>query len=186
VHKRAVKIHHDAIHTEQGQQRHKRKEERISKLLQQHNILFKREHRIELNCLSGTYARVDFVMLIGGGVLILEVDEDQHAAYGIPCEISRMTKLYESLLLGGNTLPVGIIRYNPDAYTVNGVKISRQQKEREAKLLSTIRAWSFDNPLILQYMYYDAVSDVSGTRLLTWDDPSYCQMLKKCCALSVV
>jgi len=62
--------------------------------------------------------RPDFVFDHGTHVTVLEVDEHQHETYAEACECARMVNLHQSF--GG--LPVRFVRYNPDAYTVRGIR----------------------------------------------------------------
>ncbi|GAQ91764.1 hypothetical protein KFL_008480050 [Klebsormidium nitens] len=135
----------------------KLKEERISQLLTTSGIDFKREHHIDFGCLQGTFARPDFIILMGGKVIVVEVDEFQHEAYGVACEVSRMLRIYEAWMLEGNGLPVHFIRYNPDPYQVDGTRKRVLRRAREARLLEAIHEASMStrDGLQLRYMYYD-------------------------------
>jgi hypothetical protein len=57
-------------------------------------------------------------------VIFLEVDEDQHkfGADGgtIRCDMKRMSNVIEALAMDGNTLPICFVRYNPNAFRING------------------------------------------------------------------
>ena len=131
-----VKTHFKAIHTPEGQQRQKTQEERIAKVLQEHGIDFKREHSVDFRCIgAGTCARIDFVLQLGNCIVFLEVDEDQHVSYSISCETSRMTRIVESLMLEGNSLPVLFVRYNPHAFRIDGVPQKVLKKDREKQLV---------------------------------------------------
>ena len=44
----------------------------------------------------------------------------QHVGNGIICEVARVSKIHTALVLGGNTLPVGVILYDPDAFSIAG------------------------------------------------------------------
>ena len=71
---------------------------------------------------DGKFARVDFMVTTASGHLVaLEVDEEQHRfGYGsIGCDMKRMTKIYESLAIEGNS-QLTFLRYNPDTYKVAG------------------------------------------------------------------
>lgn len=50
----------------------------------------------------------DYVFLISNHVVILEVDENYHRNYAIECEVARMGKLKDNLLL-----PLHLIRFHP-------------------------------------------------------------------------
>lgn len=55
--------------------------------------------------------------------------------------------------LEGNTLPVAFIRYNPDAYHVDGKLTRILKKDRESRLIEILKSWTFDRPIY--FMYYD-------------------------------
>lgn len=147
-------------HTAEGQQRCKREEERIAKLLKCAGVDHKREHHVSFGCTEGSSARVDFIIVQNGKVIALEVDEYQHETYGVACDVSRMVKLFDAWLLEGNTLPVRFLRYNPHAYQVDGKKVVVAKKVREARLLEAIKeaAEADGDGMHVRYMYYDAIS----------------------------
>lgn len=95
------------------------------------------------------------------------IDEDQHRDYAISCDSLRPFKIAESLALDGNTLPIGIIRLNPDAYKVDGKLHRVLKKDRHAKLIETIQNWKQDRPLVIHYMYYDL--DANGNLCIASD-----------------
>ena len=63
--------------------------------------------------------RPDLLLDLGYQVIIVEVDEDQHTDYESICENKRMMELSQDL----DHRPIIFIRFNPDSYTCNGVKI---------------------------------------------------------------
>ncbi len=91
----------------------------------------------------------------------------------------------ESLSLGGNTLPVLFIRYNPNGYTVDGQLLRTSRKAREAQLvrfLSTGIQGVAHAPLTILYMYYDvAAGQVCAVR-----DPEYHPHIAECCGQAIV
>lgn len=154
-----MRTHEYFYHTAEGQQRRKREEERVAKLLERAGIDFKREHHVSFGCTLRTFARVDFIIVLNGKVIALEVDEYQHEGYGVACDVARMVKLYEAWLLDGNTLPVRFIRYNPHAFRVDGKEQKITKAVREARLLDAIQVAANDNRdgMQVHYMYYDVV-----------------------------
>ena len=173
----SLTIHKFYYHTQEGQQKRKREEERIANLLVTNKIDFKREHHIDFSCIASTFSRVDFTLIMGGKTVFLEIDEDQHKSYGVACDISRMAKIYEVLTLEGNTLPVIFIRYNPHAFTNNELPKRVPKRDREARLVSVLHSISDmgHEGLSIIYMYYD----VGKERLEIWNDPEY--TLQDCC-----
>jgi len=97
--------------------------------------------------------------------------------------MKRMSKIMESLALEGNTLPVVLLRYNPDAFSVDGKAVKKLKAVREAELVSLLNdpasdVFSCDQPLVIQYMYYD----VSGGAPTVTSDPDYSVHIVECCA----
>ena len=173
--------HNESHHTVEGQQRRKRQEEIVAKALTAASIDFKREHRVTFNCWTeDTWASVDFL-------LVIEIDEYEHEGYGIVCDVARMSKIHTAFILDGNTLPVGIIRYNPDNFVVDGVHQNVPKKVRLQKLLNVIQNWSFGKPgsLEIQYMYYSGYHVDHIARLDIWKDPLYDLFLQGCCRQSI-
>jgi len=64
--------------------------------------------------------RPDLLLDLGVQILIIEVDENQHAVYDCSCENKRIMELSQDV--GHN--PIVFIRFNPDDYEENGTKIS--------------------------------------------------------------
>ncbi|GAQ91168.1 hypothetical protein KFL_007380030 [Klebsormidium nitens] len=134
----ALKTHVFYYHTEKGQQRRKREEERIAKLLTTAGLPFKREHHVTFDCLGGSFARIDFILDHKGKIIVIEVDEYQHEGYGVACDVARMLQIYEAWAIEGNSLPVHIIRYNPHTFQIDGKRAAVTRKIREARLLEAI------------------------------------------------
>jgi hypothetical protein len=157
---------------------------RIVKALTAADIDFKREHHVSFDCLGGTYCRLDFVVIINGKVVVIEVDEEQHATYGVSCDVGRMVNLCSALLLDGNELPVLIVRYNPHAYDVDGIRRKTPRKDREAALINVVqRSTEADfTGLQIQYMYYNT----NKAQVAIWDDPCYSADLKAFCRNPIV
>lgn len=131
--------------------------------------------------MSDTYARVDFISVLNGKVIALEVDENQHDGYAVACEVARMVKLVEAWLLEGNSLPIRFIRYNPHVYRVDGTTTRTPKKTREARLLEAIREASEadGDGMQVRYMYYDVVS---GRPEIT-SDPAF--TIGDCCSEAI-
>jgi hypothetical protein len=179
-----LKEHKQLYHTAEGYVRMKKEEPRIIKLLTDNNIAFTSQHAIDFTCLndnSGHHAFIDFLIEkkdINGiaGIIMLEVDENQHRAYTISCEIKRMNEIFSSLAIGGNTLPISFIRYNPNSFSKDGVKKRDDypKKLREEKLLETIANWEFTQRAGVFYMYYDSIDNEPLIML----DPEYNESFK--------
>lgn len=183
-----LNIHVAAMHTSEGQQRHRKKEEKVRRALRQAALNFKSEHQISFECWGDTFARTDFLMLEKGVVLLGEVDENQHKTYGVVCELARMTKTHTALAIEGNTSPVGFIRYNPDAFKVAGVIKKVKPKDRLRRLLQVINEWQPgpEGSLQIQYMFYDCCSVNGALELDIWNDINYSREVRSCCKPPII
>jgi hypothetical protein len=91
----------------------------------------------------------------------LEVDENQHRG-DTQCDVSRMHDVTASVRIGGSVpedTAILWIRYNPDAFRVDGVLRTVPTRMRLARLAEFIRTYA---PVPLQmlatvYMYYDVL-----------------------------
>lgn len=191
---RTLKNHVNAWHSEDGVRNHKRQEKWIEDVLKKANINFKREHIIDWVCVSditnidNTHrACVDFIIILKGGIVFLEVDEHQHrfGQYSVYCDMARMAKIVESLTLEANTLPIMFIRINSDTFRVDKKVKKVIKKERAAKLVDFINNIKFDSEspyLQIQYMYYDCVDN----KLKIHDDEDYNDNIKQCCLQPII
>ena len=86
--------------------------------------------------------------------VIVEIDEDQHAAYDKACEYARMINIVQS-----RGRPTVFVRYNPDAKApVGGVAKRVSKKRRHAVLSEEVRRRLAHPPsdlLELTYLFYD-------------------------------
>jgi hypothetical protein len=174
-----LNTHFRFYHTAEGQKERKREEVRIAKVLTAAGIDFKRELHVRFDCWGGTFCRVDFVFVMNGKVIVIEVDEYQHDAYGVACEVTRMSDMYTAWRLEGNTMPACILRYNPHTFTIDGKTAKVTRKEREARLVKEARAAAAreSDGLQIQYLYYDVVE---GDNKI-WADEGYPAAMKACC-----
>jgi hypothetical protein len=184
--KYSVNRHYKRFHTEKGIQQHKKKEQVIADLLTKNKINFKREYIVDYkNCdLGSNNSRIDFLIDLNGKLIFLEVDEDQHKSYNIKCEVSRMLKILESLTIGGNTINITFIRYNPDSYKVNDKIEKVLKKERENDLINILKddnhlIYTINKSLAIYYMYYDK-KDINDKYPLITYDIDYDETIKQC------
>ena len=180
--KSSVTRHYKSFHTEAGIKRHKKEEERIEKLLNKFNVNFTREHNIDFKCISsGTNARVDFIIQDNGRLIFLEVDENQHNDRNIGCECTRMSKIHETLAVEGNTIPITFIRYNPNAFKIDGITQKITKAVREVELIKTLldrshMIYTNDKPLAILYLNYSTINKLPE---ITYDI-DYNDVLKLC------
>lgn len=183
-----MQTHWKTQHSEDAQQHQRKQEARVEKALQAAGIDFKREHHVALTCVGKKHASIDFLILVDGGILIVEVDERQHLGYPVECELSRMANIHAALRLDGNTMPICVFRYNPHEYKVNGTNVRKMKKQREKKLVDMIKGWKFvpDSDLQVLYMYYDAMKQDDVVTLKIWDDSAYDATIRNCCLPPIV
>ena len=108
-------------------------------------------------------AYLDFVIVAPWGIIILEVDEQQHSGYPVACDIRRDCDIYASVALGSGQ-KLAILRYNPDDFRVDGVTVRVVAKERQRRLVEVLRTWVLEDPaphmpFVRFFMYYDGRSD---------------------------
>jgi hypothetical protein len=181
--------HVERFHTEEGMLRKKLQEVKIEKALKQAGIDHVREHTIDFRCIrdmDNHFARIDFVIQHRNYIIFLEVDEDQHRFSSASCDMNRMSKIIETLAIEGNTLPIVFIRYNPNAYRVDGELQKVLKKDREEKLIELLSdersiIYNTDQLLSVLYMYYDMIDGEPEV----FTDEEYNNCIKECCLPSV-
>jgi hypothetical protein len=189
--------HQRAHHTADYIKGLKLKEGAIEDLLNLHGYDFKRQHYVNFQCAVSeeTWSFSDAVLLFRNTVVILEVDEHQHAAYGITCDLKRMGLTVESLRLEGNTQRIVFIRYNPDAFTVNGVTKRTSRQERHDALIALLRELETepDAPGVedvrTYYLFYDTTDGVPDIFDAANEDdgsPEYDELAKQWFVRSIV
>jgi hypothetical protein len=147
---------HKKIHTEAGQLKQKKKEQHFADFLEANQVQFKREHHIDLTCVSDkrSFFRIDFLVQEKGRIFMLELDEDAHQHYSIHCDTTRPFRIHETLAIEGNTLPIVIIRLNPDVCKIDGKPKRIYKIDRYRKVLHLMREWESDALLSVVYCYY--------------------------------
>ena len=133
------------------------------------------EHVANLLAQGGTNCRINFFILLRHGypagtpkaLVYLENDEDAHAAYPLADEISRMTAAHTALRTAHarnplRSVPLVWIRFNCDAFKVDGETVSILRKDRYAALdtlLQPQQSSTLPRPeMSVHYMYYHAGS----------------------------
>lgn len=165
--------HKQSMHTPEGMQRRKRKEESLAKALTCAGIDYKREHRVVFTCFGQTWAFCDFLLIMKGRVIVIECDEFQHtfSNYTTSCEIRRMMDIVAALKLEGCTLPVSIIRWNPDSFTVDGQIQKMTMKKKQERLVHLLQQTDnvFQKSFEVLYMFYDT----SNSKPNIWNDSAF-------------
>ena len=158
--------------------RAKKKENRVCAALEEAGILLHREVRISYSCIDSNnkrFARLDVVIECENHRVILEIDEQQHKneGYSVACDMARMTHVMAAIACTSNIRRTRWIRFNPDAYKVDGVLRRTRMKQRHAALVDAIHSGP-DRDFELLYMYYD-VDDGQPTIV---SDPQYEERFK--------
>ena len=91
------------------------------------------------------------------------------------CELSRMSKVIESLTIDGNTLPIRFIRYNPHSYTVDNMKQKTNQTQRHQQLIEKIVNTEFTSQFSVKCMFYDTINGKPAI----FNDPEYTDAFKE-------
>ena len=181
---------HKRTHSPEFLVRKKRHEQRVKNLLASKDIKFEEEVRVDFQCIDGRehhHARVDIVMYTEDGVILLEIDEDQHkcGSYSVSCDVRRMSMIHESLMLSeAPPKRILFLRYNPCGYSVNGVKQKRANRKynnvQEETLMEFLQQWKFpvgdDRNVFVKYLFYDTEDD----KPTVLSDPEYNEYFKQC------
>ena len=109
---------------------------------------------IWLNRDSRRYIRVDFIVEAEDRVIIVEVDEHQHALYDRAKERERQEQLLEAI-----PGKVHLVRINPHAFSINGQPQRVSHNERHRALLAAILENISETKVT--YLYYDVTSETS-------------------------
>ena len=84
----------------------------------------------------------------------MEVDELQHEPYPEGHDAERMQLILAEHMIEGRAGKVHIIRFNPDAFSLNGVRQKLPQKYR-MDTLAAVLAYEPANQYAITYLYYD-------------------------------
>lgn len=172
----------------------KKKEEWTKRFLVSRGYAFDRELHVSYKACGedDTWARLDFVLYKEDHVVILSVDELQHADREVLCEVARMSKVVCSIRASGDARRIVWIRFNPDTVRLDGEKVRRPMKDRETVLANTIRASDTlfegtDQEIAIVYLYYDAHTARDGTlQAEVIGDPDYADTWKQLVSRVVV
>jgi len=135
--------------------RQKTREMKIKALLESTTDLNNPIHDKPIGGECGKY-RPDFLYDAMTHFVVVEVDEDQHRGYDLECEKVRMINI-----LGALKMRCVFVRYNPDAFHIDGKTVRVHETKRHGLLLKTIRECikpSFDSQIVtadVVYLYYD-------------------------------
>ena len=107
-----------------------------------------------MNCERGTF--VDFAITTHWGIILLHIDERQHARQSPERDLARDCKSYESF----DGRKVAILRYNPDEFHIDGKKVQVETPERHRRLVEVLCTWMAKDYVPEKsfqrfFMYYD-------------------------------
>lgn len=145
-----------ATHDTENLRHSKVREISVAKLLQDNNKIWTSWNKEpqDIRLCGGMY-KPDFTFETPTHVVIIEVDELQHAQPGYKCDNKRMLDIFNSY--GG--LPLHFIRFNPDRWKLAGLAQNTQMKTRYRNLLrvldSALNKHPSDNPFVITRLYYD-------------------------------
>ena len=140
----------------------KQKELAVHQALKDGAIQFEYQHHLPFQACGleseTRCAYPDFVIYKPWGVIILEVDESQHAAYDASCDVRRDFDMAASVALGSAQKLV-ILRYNPDPYKIAGQTRRTSTKDRHETLMKTINEMEEGVGFRRLFLFYDKDSD---------------------------
>ena len=93
------------------------------------------------------------------GLVVVEVDEGQHASYPTACDVRRGFDTAASMALGPGQ-KLAILRYNPDSFSIGTAARTVSRKDRIARLVATVQ--NITEPLAFLtrlFLFYDRDSE---------------------------
>ena len=103
------------------------------------------------------------------GVIVLQVDANQHASYPAECDLRRNYNTYVSITRTGEQR-VAILRYNPDEFHLDCINVQIETEARHRRLVEVLRAWMAPDwvptrPFERFFLYYDSESGANLPRI---------------------
>lgn len=153
-----LKGHMESFHTEAGQKRKKKKEQRfLRELAKQTKISFnvdtEREVSIDFKCAGqgGNLARLDGAKIREKDFceIMVDLDENQHKHYPVSCECKRTEGIAQSLMIARPNGKRFHIRINPDAFKVDGKTQQTKYQDRLTKFADV-----FHNFVLPEGLYF--------------------------------
>ena len=99
------------------------------------------------------YARVDFRIETGFGVIPFEVDERQHAHYTTAQESQRVRRI-DGAYREQNDGYVHIVRYNPDSYRSEAGLIVKHPREEHVAAIQLFLSYTPKHAFTISYCFY--------------------------------
>ncbi len=139
----------------------KTKELKVYQALQKADVQFEYQHYVPFaGCgLDGEtkHAFLDFLIAKPWGYVVLECDEDAHRHYDPSCDPRRDFDTAASIAMGSGH-KLRIVRYNPDAYKVDGITRKTSKAERMRRLLEVLDRPEPSTQLERLFLFYDHCS----------------------------
>jgi hypothetical protein len=155
--------HVRGYHTKEGVQRKKKKENSVFKFLTSEGVVYEREVRINLcddrEDDNTKWACTDGVSYKEWGAIIYECDEYEHQLVngGVGCEAARINNVIFQIKKRQPEAKIHVIRSNPDAFTVEGVRMVHSNRipvrDRYRSLLEESK-FVPETPMAITYMFY--------------------------------
>jgi hypothetical protein len=162
--------HYRNVHTATAIKERGSKQDHFAEFLREKNIRFRREYRVDLSraCPGATWCRVDFTFVENGILVLVELDENQHASYPVGCESIRPLRISDALTVEGKQMPMAFIRLNPDNYRSEGRPGNVPLRQRYEVMMKLIQEWEpTEKRMEVQYCFYDV--DQNGKLMVSYD-----------------
>ena len=132
-----------------------KREEDVAQIFDRNTIRYSREFSISFSGQARKYARLDFLLEVGFGWVIFEVDERQHSQYEVSYECQRMALVFAEFIKRCEGKKLHIIRYNPDPYKdSHGLVVKPTPEEREGEIRRAIQYVPEEARFTITYLFY--------------------------------
>jgi hypothetical protein len=121
--------------------------------------MFSRQLYIPPQDHRGSSYRIDFVLNLPGGVVLLEVDENQHRHSYYRDDFERMIRASTSLSnrFPEKRLKIYWLRYNPGKWSIDSKVQEVAPEERERRLVKWLEGFKALSHFHIGYCFYDMV-----------------------------
>ena len=159
--------HTRAMHS--GKVRRKRHEELLASFFNTLQITFTREFTVKEPTFGGRkFARIDFLIPMPWGWLLVECDEMQHCMYNISDECRRMTAIREYHRQRFNNDRLHILRYNSHNFKQDGI-VKRPSADERTSSIRACLSYVPESDFVITYLFYRLVDSVPAVTL----DPNF-------------
>ena len=90
--------------------------------------------------------------------MLCETDEVQHKGYPVACEVRRMTDVVAAIRCSGDTRKILWVRFNPDAFFVDGRRCKVLRKDKMVRLVEFLRTSKPIKDVEIAYLFYDTTN----------------------------